>query len=122
MITLKQVVAEQVSRMRMAGLKGAPFVPDSDAEMLMLEVWYDCLVDAGYGDKHAPVIAMSWRSMTNSAVNWFQPSQLRMNVRSSLPKNDFNALPDMSDDQRRKNLKRLGSMMREAFSQKLINK
>jgi len=116
MSNLKKVVAEKCVTMMSIGLKWRPTHRDDTEFRTMLGVYYKALVKAGYTDNDALRVSKAWDNLIGREREWFYAADLLIEIRATQNHQRQAALMDMSDDQRLANLKRLGGMMKIAFT------
>ncbi len=112
---LKKVIAANAAKMMAVGLRDKPFHRNESEFTLMLEVWHEAITHAGYADKDAPVVAKAWAELIRTSERWFYPKNLMSVIRVDSELREQLALPDLSDDQRIENLKRIQQMISTAF-------
>jgi len=108
---LKMVIFENVTKMMLMGLDGRPFIQTDEEKDILIEIWLEALEDSGFNDSDAPKIAKCWRAMRRTQTKWFKPAQLIQSVRSVYVPPSTPALPNISDEQAKKNLVKVGELM-----------
>lgn len=116
MSDLKKVIAERCVKMMAIGLVNKPYHRNESEFKAMLEVWHEAITHAGYGDQDAAMVAKAWNELLRTSRNWFYPKDLMAVVRIDVELREQIALPNLSDEQRIENLKKVQQMAAIAFS------
>lgn len=96
------------------GLDKTPFLRTEESEKLLMQTWFEDLESYGFNDSSAPEVMRHWQTLRKESTKWFKPKDLSSKIRlmRSLESPEVAALPNLSDEQRVKNLNRLGGMMK----------